>query len=206
MNFLKNNIGDCNATICREFIAYLIQTNVKYENIAFVRGKHVPLISQNLNRFLQIPLLFEFTMPYPNLKTMPLAISLLELITEKPNQRDSLGKIEVQTLLPPFYKLWMIISNCITPTSHKQDLYMPDILLIYNLTQDNPIYLVWYLISIVIQPSTKTYNIKAIKMGVLLTKLCENYDLQVRASDKIIKQLGIVDNLTFRQSFQQLGG
>ena len=56
VEFLKNNVGDCNAAICREFIASLIPTNSKkYEYVAYVRGRQVPFNSHTLSQFIQIP-------------------------------------------------------------------------------------------------------------------------------------------------------
>ncbi|KAM7524772.1 hypothetical protein LguiA_014674 [Lonicera macranthoides] len=202
IEFLKNNVGDCNLTICREFIASLIEKGT-YDYVAYVRGKQVPFNLAHLSQFIQIPALQQYTIPIANRESIPPSDVMIQYLTGKPSEWDGLGNIKAQTLLPQFYKLWMIVCNCIAPTSHTNDLYLPDILLVHALAHDNEICLTRYLISIIAHPSMHTLHKESIKMGVLITKLCEDAGIQARTTDKINKQLGIVNNSTFRRSLGQ---
>lgn len=88
--------------------------------------------------------------------------------------------------------------NYISPTSHSNDLYLPDVLLIYNFAHDNNICLVHYLLA-----KYHTHPCISYKISVLIAKLCKNAGIQVRPTDKINKQLGIFNNSTFYQSLGQ---
>ena len=200
--FFKNNVGECNATICREFIASLIEKE-NYESFAYVRGKPIAFTPHILSNFLHLPVVAKYTLPYPPNVDPPADSLVYEILTGTPLV-DNKFKIHATKLLPQFYKLWMVVCNSIYPTTHKNHLYIDEALLVYNISIDANICLMRYFVKIIGRTETKTDSKESIKMGVLITKLCLHFGVVPKEGDQLIKQLGIVNNSTLKRSQAQL--
>ena len=202
INFLKTNVGECNATICREFIASLIE-RPDYEYFAFVRGKEIPFTPYVLSNFLRIPVISNYILPYSSPENAPDENVVYKYLTGTP-KTNAKFKIQSTRLLPHMHTLWMVVCNSLYPTTHKNHIYFDEALIVYNIAKDNNICLMRYLVKMIARPAGKLEGKETIKIGVLITRYCAHFEVEVKDGDQYITQLGPVTNSTIRRSQGQL--
>ncbi|KAM7507366.1 hypothetical protein LguiA_017819 [Lonicera macranthoides] len=196
----------CNASICTEFIASLIQDNAndEYSFTARVRNKWVKMNLRTVSTTLKIPALGknEFALP---LREDDNGLSHDELASFLRGRESSWNqpRFPKSEIHQDHYALWLVVANAITPTSHTATLTPSQAQVVEAIARRRKFCLVRHFIRQIAEAINSTTLNEGIKMGVLITNLCLAHRVVERAEDDTRLQLHPLDRTTMNRSMGQ---
>lgn len=189
VTYLRNEGNQCNLSICSEFVASLLPiSDESFSFMAHVRGVNVPFNLEVVGEIMGIPPLpnHRYEIPVWNLNNAPKNDALATYLAGQP--RTWIGQtFNRANLAENLQTLWLVVSNTIDPTSHRQHLYRHHDLAMEAISHNKPFYLVRLVIKkIAIMYDSLAHN-DMIKYGMLLTKVCLR--ARVRERDNVARKM-----------------
>jgi len=209
VQYLADSGNQCNLTICTEFVASLIQDNEDddYSFTARVRNKYVPLNPTTLGEIMNIEPMHEseYQFPYESNRHVPASKIIATFLRGQPSGWTQ-NSVEAKDIHKDNYLLWLIVANAIQPTSHTNLIKLDQARIMHAIATNKPFCLVRFFIKQIASAIDSVSKNEAIKMGILITRLCLNYGVVSRAEDLPKIQRNPLNKSTVRRSEGHLRG
>lgn len=171
----------CNCTLAREFSASLIRI-ARYEYRAYVRGVQVILTPSTLSALTRIPEMAQYQCPFRGGSPAPTPTAVATEITGRPYQWDGNTMIQKSELSADYTMLWLVLCNCIIPTSYNASINLWAGRILYAIGTGMQVDVLRLLIEAISEPLETSS--RYIKSGVLITRLCRAAGVVERNNDE----------------------